>query len=76
MHDLIIIGGGPAVRALRGVAELARTAAQVYLIAPDASGAETPLARELRRRPNCARRAERLPLSPGVVADPGVELLD
>ena len=42
---------GATVRALRGAAELARTAAQVYLIAPDAAGIETPLAR-LRRHPH------------------------
>jgi thioredoxin reductase len=43
---------GTTVRALRGVAELARTAAQVYLLAPDAAQMETPLASALRRRQN------------------------
>jgi thioredoxin reductase len=43
---------GTTVRALRGVAELARSAAQVYLIAPDAGDLETPLARALRDRPH------------------------
>jgi len=43
---------GTTVRALCGVAELARMAAQIYLIAPDAAGLEAPLARGLRRRPN------------------------
>ena len=43
---------GSTVRALRGVAELARSAAQIYLIAPDAAGLEAPLARALRQRPN------------------------
>jgi thioredoxin reductase len=43
---------GTTVRALRGVAELARLAAYVYLIAPDAIGLQTPLAYALRRRPN------------------------
>jgi thioredoxin reductase len=45
---------GTTRRALRGVAELARTAAQVYLVAPDATGMTTPLARALRRLPNVA----------------------
>jgi thioredoxin reductase len=43
---------GTTIRALRGAAELARTAARVYLIAPDASGLETPLARALQQRAN------------------------
>jgi len=43
---------GTTVRALRGAAELARRAEQVYLIAPDATGLNTPLARALRDRPN------------------------
>jgi thioredoxin reductase len=43
---------GTTVRALRGAAELARTAAQVYLIAPDATGMSTPLAQALRRLSN------------------------
>jgi thioredoxin reductase len=43
---------GTTVRALRGAAELARTAEQVYLIAPDAAGMTTPLAQALRKRPN------------------------
>jgi thioredoxin reductase (NADPH) len=45
---------GTTKRALQGVAELAGTAAQVYLIAPDATGMTTPLARALRRLPNVA----------------------
>jgi thioredoxin reductase len=43
---------GTTIRALRGVAELARLAELVYLIAPDAAGLQTPLANTLRRRPN------------------------
>jgi len=43
---------GATVRALRGVAELARSATQIYLIAPDATGMTTPLARALRDRSN------------------------
>jgi thioredoxin reductase (NADPH) len=43
---------GTTVRALRGVHELARTAAQIYLVAPDRTGLETPLARALQRLPN------------------------
>jgi thioredoxin reductase len=43
---------GTTVRALRGVAELARTAEQVYLIAPDSTGLQTPLALALERYPN------------------------
>lgn len=43
---------GASVRALRGAAELARTAAQVYVIAPDASILEMPLASALRERAN------------------------
>lgn len=43
---------GTTIRALRGVVELARSAAQIYLIAPDAAGLETPVARALRQRPN------------------------
>jgi thioredoxin reductase len=43
---------GTTVRALRGAAELARTAARVYLVAPDATGLATPLAAALRARPN------------------------
>ena len=43
---------GTTTRALRGVAELARAAARVYLIAPDATGLDTPMARALERRPN------------------------
>jgi thioredoxin reductase len=45
-----VIGTTP--RALRGVAELARTAAQVCLIAPDTTSMTTPLARALRHLPN------------------------
>jgi thioredoxin reductase len=43
---------GTTVRALSGVAELARSAAQVYLIARDSAGTDTPLARGLRRHSN------------------------
>jgi thioredoxin reductase len=43
---------GASVRALRGAAELARTAAHVYVIAPDASALATPLASTLRERAN------------------------
>jgi thioredoxin reductase len=43
---------GTTVRALRGAAELARMARQVYLVAPDATGMTTPLAQALRTRPN------------------------
>jgi thioredoxin reductase len=43
---------GTTIRALRGVTELARTAAQVYLVAPDASGLRTPLGYALRRYQN------------------------
>ncbi len=43
---------GTTVRALRGAAELARNAEQVYLIAPELGELETPLARALRRYPN------------------------
>jgi thioredoxin reductase len=45
-----VIGTTP--RALRGVAELARSAAQVYLVAPDASSMAMPLAGMVRRLPN------------------------
>jgi thioredoxin reductase len=43
---------GTSVRALRGAAELARTAAHVYVIAPDTATLEAPLASSLRERPN------------------------
>lgn len=43
---------GTTVRALRGAAELARSAEQVYLIAPDTGELDTPLARALQRYPN------------------------
>ena len=43
---------GTTVRALRGVAELARTAARICVIAPDGTGMETPLARALQCLPN------------------------
>jgi len=43
---------GTTVRALRGAAELARSAEQVYLIAPESGELETPLARALQRYPN------------------------
>jgi thioredoxin reductase len=42
---------GTTVRALRGAAEVARTAAQVYLIAPDAGRLTTPLAKQVMRWP-------------------------
>jgi thioredoxin reductase (NADPH) len=40
---------GSSVRALRGAAELAQTAARVYVIAPDAAELKTPLASALRQ---------------------------
>lgn len=43
---------GTTVRALRGVAELAQTAKQIYLVAPNAPDMTTPLAQALRQRPN------------------------
>jgi len=43
---------GTTVRALRGVSELAAIAEHIYLIAPDAAGMATPMARALRHRPN------------------------
>lgn len=43
---------GTTIRALRGVAELSRNAAQVYLIAPDTARLATPLAAALEQRPN------------------------
>jgi thioredoxin reductase len=43
---------GTTARALRGAMELVRTAARVYLIAPDTAGLDTPLAHTLHRRPN------------------------
>lgn len=43
---------GATSRALRGVAELARIAAQIYLIVPEAGALTSPLARSLRRLPN------------------------
>ena len=43
---------GTTVRALRGAAELARSAAQVYLIASEPAGLDTPLAQSLRQRTN------------------------
>lgn len=43
---------GTTTRALRGVVELARVAEQVYIIAPDATGLSSPLARSLRRFAN------------------------
>jgi thioredoxin reductase (NADPH) len=42
---------GTSVRALRGVIELSRTAALIYLVAPDAAGLTTPLAGAIRERP-------------------------
>ena len=43
---------GTSVRALRGAAELARTAAHVYVVAPDTGALETPVASALRERAN------------------------
>ena len=43
---------GTTARALRGATELARTAARVYLVAPDAAGLDTPVAQNLQQRPN------------------------
>jgi len=43
---------GTTARALRGAAELARTAARVYLIAPDAAGLDMPMVQTLQQRPN------------------------
>lgn len=43
---------GSSIRALRGAAELARSAAKVYVITPDLGGLDTPLARALAQRPN------------------------
>jgi thioredoxin reductase len=43
---------GTTIRALRGVAELSRSAAHVYLIAPDPERLDTPLAAALEQRPN------------------------
>lgn len=42
---------GTTVRALRGVAELARSAARIHVITSDGTGMETPLARALERLP-------------------------
>lgn len=43
---------GTSVRALRGVAELARTADKVYLIIPDTTGMAAPMVRAMSNRPN------------------------
>ena len=43
---------GTTTRALRGVIELARSAAQIYLIAPDATNLTSPLARVVGALPN------------------------
>jgi thioredoxin reductase (NADPH) len=43
---------GTTRRALQGASELARSAAHVYVIAPDATGMTSPLAQSLRRLPN------------------------
>jgi len=56
-HAHLVVGKqvaviGTTARALRGAAELARTAARVYLVAPDAGGLDTPLAQTLQQRPN------------------------
>ncbi|HEX9438958.1 MAG TPA: NAD(P)/FAD-dependent oxidoreductase, partial [Roseiflexaceae bacterium] len=56
-HSHIVAGKnvaviGTTVRALRGAAELARSAAKVYLIEPEAFDADVPLANALRQRAN------------------------
>jgi thioredoxin reductase len=56
-HAHLLIGKTTAViganeRALRGMSELARVAAKVYLIAPDSDDLATAMAAALRRRPN------------------------
>lgn len=43
---------GTSVRALRGVAELARTAEKVFLIIPDTTGMSMPMVRAMANRPN------------------------
>jgi thioredoxin reductase len=43
---------GTSIRALRGVAELARTAEKVYLIIPDVTGVPTPMVRAVGGRPS------------------------
>ncbi|MEN9939124.1 MAG: hypothetical protein RLZZ387_5703 [Chloroflexota bacterium] len=43
---------GTSVRALRGVAELARSAEKVYLIIPDTTGMSAPMVRSMSNRPN------------------------
>jgi thioredoxin reductase len=43
---------GTSVRALRGVAELARTAERVYLVIPDSTGMSMPMVRAMANRPN------------------------
>lgn len=43
---------GATVRALRGAAELDRSAAHVYVVVPGEGELETPLGRALRQRPN------------------------
>jgi alkyl hydroperoxide reductase subunit F len=47
---VIVIGDGP--RALRAVAELAQSAAEVTLVSSGPVGLESPLGRKLRRAPN------------------------
>lgn len=56
-HTQLVAGKRVAVigttrRALRGTIELARSAAQIYLIAPDASNLTSPLARSIAALPN------------------------
>lgn len=43
---------GSTLRALRGAAELARSASHVYVVVPNEGELETPLGRALRQRPN------------------------
>ncbi|HWQ11321.1 MAG TPA: NAD(P)/FAD-dependent oxidoreductase [Roseiflexaceae bacterium] len=43
---------GTSLRALRGVAELSRTAEKIYLIIPDTTGMSTPMVRAMANRPN------------------------
>ncbi|MFN8569800.1 MAG: hypothetical protein U0Z44_20235 [Kouleothrix sp.] len=56
-HTQLVAGKRVAVignwrDALRGTIELARSAAQIYLIAPDASNLTSPLARSIAAPPN------------------------
>ncbi len=52
VHGKRVAVVGTTPRALRGVAELARVAARVFLIAPSAESVQTRTANALRRRPN------------------------